>query len=145
MRFSFLRKVSIIAWILLLLSIFYGYMSYRLPGKFGEIGPAFIPAILAVGLFILSILLIFKGGPSSSEPEYSLTKKHVLLFFLLIITYLVALPLLGFLVASTVFLFLVFRLYGIRGAVWQVAYAIILTLVIYFLFKILLKVPLNLI
>lgn len=144
MRFSFLRKESIIAWILLLLSILYGYMSYRLPGEFGEIGPAFIPAILAIGLFVLSIILIFKGRPSSSEPEYSLTKKHILLFFLLI-TYLVALPLLGFLVASAIFLFLVFRLYGIRGGIRQVAYAIVLTLVIYFLFKILLKVPLNLI
>jgi putative tricarboxylic transport membrane protein len=111
-----------------------------------EPGPSFLPIILSIGMVICSIIIIFNNRvkqTSDDNPEYKIGKQHVLLVGYLA-AYLILLPFLGFIITSILFIFIIFRLYGVTGYLRPILYSAVLTASLYVLFRLLLNVPLDL-
>ena len=119
-----------------------------IPGQ--QIGPALFPGLVAAGLAGCGALLIWSGlRDRASQPwfvadEWTRSTRHVVAFLSVIgaIAFYIALAdLLGFLIAGPTILFVLFLLFGVRPARAAVV-AIVATLVIWYAFYKLLRVPL---
>ncbi len=122
-----------------------------IPGQ--QYGPAIFPGLVAVGLAICGVLLIFNG--LAARPREGVARwaafaawmrspRHVLAFALTIgvnVFYIVAVDALGFIPTAIVYLGVLFAAYGVRP-VWILPIAVVVTLVIHTSFYKLLKVPL---
>ncbi|WP_422444925.1 tripartite tricarboxylate transporter TctB family protein [Thermoanaerobacterium sp. DL9XJH110] len=135
----------IISVILILISFFAFLQTTSFPElNVNDPGPAFFPRILVVLLFTLALFLmgttlIKKSGKVLSFNEA--TKKVGISIFILIIFYL-ALEMLGFIIATPLFLLILIRLSGGGRLAFDALISVGFTLIIYIVFQILLKVPL---
>jgi putative tricarboxylic transport membrane protein len=146
MKYSLFNRQSIIGWILLVFSLLYGINALSFPEGMNEPGPSFLPIILSIGMVICSIVIIFKNRikqTSDDNLEYKIGKQHLLLVGFLV-AYLILVPFLGFIITSVLFIFFIFRLYGVNGYIRPIIYSAVLTASIYVLFRLLLNVPLDL-
>ncbi|MEW9672631.1 tripartite tricarboxylate transporter TctB family protein [Ammoniphilus sp. 3BR4] len=130
-----------LALLLFLLSIAYGYSALSFPEGYGEVGPAFFPYLITIGLAGISLILMVKSI-KSSPVKFTFSKPHFFLF-LLLAGYCLLLPIAGFKAATIAFNVFVSRLYGFAGWVKPLIFSIIMTLLLYGLFAIILKVPLT--
>jgi len=123
-----------------------------IPGQ--KVGPALFPGAIAVALGVCAVLLVLKGlaargaGGESAEwivlDDWTRRGHYVFAFFVTIgvnIFYILAIDWLGFLIVGTVYLSVLFVVYGV-GRKWVLPIAVIVTLGIHYAFYKLLKVPL---
>jgi putative tricarboxylic transport membrane protein len=123
-----------------------------IPGQ--KYGPAIFPGLVACGIAICAVLLIWNGvtaRTASGAPEPWLTLapwtrsgRHVLAFALAIgvnVFYILLVDTLGFIPTGVVYLAVLFAAFGVRPA-WILPVAILMTLAIHTAFYKLLKVPL---
>ena len=124
----------------------------KIPGQ--QVGPALFPGLIAVGLAVCAVLLVIKGlaaRRSVDDPEpwvelddWTSEARYVIAFVITIgvnVFYILAVDWLGFLIVGTIYLSVLFAVYGVTLK-WVVPIAIVVTLVIHYAFYKLLKVPL---
>ncbi|MEO7885415.1 MAG: tripartite tricarboxylate transporter TctB family protein [Polaromonas sp.] len=129
--------------------ILFTVQSYpKIPGQ--QVGPALFPGLIAAGIFICGLVLIVRGwrdrkaGPWVAPGEWVRSARHVTGFVLLVgsvVFYIVAAEKLGFL--PTAMLILTAMFYVLRVPLGKsLLTAVIVSLVIHFMFYKLLRVPL---
>jgi putative tricarboxylic transport membrane protein len=141
------RANLIIAGLLAMLGVFVLYLSKQLP-EFADkntTGPAFFPTLLVVLLFGLLVLLI--GITLKDETDRSiklLTKEAKMSYSIMgmVLIYLLVFNYLGFLVSTLIFLFTVMTyLSPKRNHLKTSVIALLSTLLVYIVFKVILLVP----
>ena len=119
-----------------------------IPGQ--QVGPALFPGLVAAGLGVCGLLLIVSGlRHRASQPwfvaeEWTRSTRHVVGFLAVIVatvTYIYLAEVLGFLIVGALILFALFILFGVRPGLAAIV-AIIATLVIWYAFYKMLRVPL---
>jgi putative tricarboxylic transport membrane protein len=123
-----------------------------IPGQ--RVGPALFPGIIAVALGVCAILLVLKGLASRRErgeraawvafEPWTRQTRYLLAFAATVgvnVFYIFAVDYLGFIVVGTVYLAVLFFLFGVSRK-WILPIAILVTLGIHYSFYKLLKVPL---
>ena len=109
--------------VMLLAIVFFVYsLMYPYRGEDIGPGPGFLPLWLSGILFILSLAYLyvaFKGEDSVEPMPDRQGRKNIVFILLCMVAFLVMLPLAGFVVASTVFLFVLF----IKSYKWYIALA----------------------
>ncbi len=123
-----------------------------IPGQ--KYGPAIFPGLVACGIAICAVLLIWNGlaaRTAEGQRERWLTlapwtrsRRHAFAFALTIgvnVFYILAVDRLGFIPTGVIYLSALFAVFGVRAA-WILPVAILLTLSIHTAFYKLLKVPL---
>jgi putative tricarboxylic transport membrane protein len=123
-----------------------------IPGQ--QVGPALFPGIVAAALAVCAVLLVIKGlavrragheGASWIElDDWTREGRYVIAFLVTIgvnVFYILAVDWLGFLIVGTIYLSVLFAVYGVAPR-WVLPIAIVVTLAIHYAFYKLLKVPL---
>jgi putative tricarboxylic transport membrane protein len=123
-----------------------------IPGQ--KVGPALFPGIVAVGLAVCAVLLVIKGLAARREggeradwvelDDWTRDGKHALAFVVTIgvnVFYILAVDWLGFVVVGTIYLSILFVVFGVSRK-WVLPIALIVTLGIHYAFYKLLRVPL---
>jgi putative tricarboxylic transport membrane protein len=123
-----------------------------IPGQ--KVGPALFPGIVAVGLGVCAVLLVGKGLAARRAggeragwigfDDWTRDRHFVLSFLVTIgvnVFYILAVDRLGFLIVGTIYLCVLFAVYGVTLK-WVLPIAIVVTLGIHYAFYKLLKVPL---
>ena len=119
-----------------------------IPGQ--QVGPALFPGLIGVALGVCGLLLIVSGlRHRASQPwfvaePWTRSTRHVVAFVAVIVAtvaYIGLAGVLGFLIVGPLLLFGLFVLFGVRPALAAVV-AVIATLVIWYAFYKLLRVPL---
>jgi putative tricarboxylic transport membrane protein len=123
-----------------------------IPGQ--KVGPALFPGLIAVCLAVCAALLIIKGIASRSTggerahwfalDDWTRSRRHVIAFIAVVgvnVAYIAVVDKVGFIITGTVYLTLLFVVFGtrLRNALLL---AVVVTLVIHYAFYKLLKVPL---
>jgi putative tricarboxylic transport membrane protein len=124
----------------------------KIPGQ--QVGPALFPGIVAVALGVCAVLLVFKGlaarrvGGERADwidfEDWTRHRRYVVAFLATIgvnVLYIFAVDRLGFLITGTIYLTVLFVVFGV-GRKWVLPIAVIATLVIHYAFYKLLRVPL---
>ncbi|QCS44972.1 tripartite tricarboxylate transporter TctB family protein [Natrinema versiforme] len=120
----------------ILLSLFVINTAQGFPDR-GQVGAGFFPIFLSVSIIVFSIAVIIRD--EEMEPGFDIDRsglKSVLLVFGLLVTYLVALPVLGFLVASILFLFAISYYSGLTSKPLLIPFAVGSPLVLYYIFDV---------
>lgn len=146
----------IVASSLLLLSIGFFYYSSQLPTSplAGPIGPGLLPELIAISLIIMNLGLIVQSlrpRPASTERNEMdgdaivLTPRllgMVVLGATILFFYLLALPTAGFLISTPIFSLAMMAAYGCRNVLAAVVISLLITGVVYGLFRHVFLVPL---
>jgi len=120
----------------------------KIPGQ--QVGPALMPGTISVGLIACGVLLVISGWrkratePWTETADWIRSGRHLLAFAAIIggiVAYVWLAQPLGFLIVGPVLLFVWFVILGIRPLP-ATAIAVVATLVIWFAFYKLLRVPL---
>jgi putative tricarboxylic transport membrane protein len=110
------------------------------------LSPADYPRVIAVGLIILGAIQAIqgwrKGSPSLKELYPSGAIWRMLGLVVITYVYIQLLDILGFSIASPLFLLVVMYYFGVRRPVTMIAIAVLLTLIIYLIFRVAFHVPL---
>ncbi len=130
----------------LLLAIVYIGLSFKLPfGELDQPGAAVFPIIVGVLLIFASLATLWEGWRFDKSVLVQLPagedRKRVLSLIGLLVGYFIALPWLGQIISSTLFLILLMRV--LSGLSWPriVCYSLAISLMLYAVFVLLLKVP----
>src|SRR5699024_5007406 len=143
-------NMNIVNIVILFFSIVYIYLATDMEDRQQSfVGSSFLPILVGDLLLVCTIILIFKTNfkhSSSHKAENSVSirfeRKHLLLvvFFIL---YFFMLKFLGFIFSTLILTLAINFLYGVKGIVYPIVISLLLTSSVYFLFKVLLGVPLN--
>ncbi len=127
------------------LSIFLGYESIHLNlGTFRSPGPGFTPLMLALFLFLLSLVLFIQDNffrKESCVPGSAFTISAFYII-LLILGYVFAFKKLGYLSSTFLLMTFIFKLMGIERWKWALGGGILVTFVSYLFFGVLLQLNL---
>jgi len=128
----------------LLLSIFLGAKSAQLGlGKLGSPGPGFIPFLLAICLFVLSSLLIFRTPPlRTALAERTRLRADVFCVVGSIMLYVFLFKRLGYVLATFLLMVFLFRTMGTKRWGWVLGGAFLATSLTYLFFGIVLNLNL---
>ncbi|TMG83209.1 MAG: tripartite tricarboxylate transporter TctB family protein [Betaproteobacteria bacterium] len=123
-----------------------------IPGQ--KVGPALFPGVIAAGLAVCASILIVQGIAGRRKPgersawlgsePWMRSPQHVLAFFLVIgvnVFYILVVDRLGFIPTGTIYLAVLFAVFGVRPRN-NLVLALVITLVIHYAFYKLLRVPL---
>jgi len=123
-----------------------------IPGQ--KVGPALFPGVIAAALSVCALLLIARGivaRPKGGESapwfvagDWMRSRRHLLAFTLVIgvnIFYILLVDQLGFILTGTIYLAVLFAVFGVRLRN-NLPLALVITLVIHYAFYKLLRVPL---
>ena len=141
------RDVSA-ALILIVFGVGYGYLTAGLPKRSlpNTPDPSFFPWIITACLLILAAALLVQGlrahrdARDGADTGGSLRAPTV--FLILFVAYVAALPFTGFVVASVPFFAVLVWLYGERRWGWICAYAVAVPVILVFVFRHGLQIPL---
>jgi putative tricarboxylic transport membrane protein len=120
----------------------------RIPGQ--QVGPALFPGLIAAGLAVCGVLLIVSGiRTRAQEPWYETADwmrsgRHAIAFFAIVggvAAYVLLAETVGFLIVAPILLWVWFTVLGVRRGT-AVVVAVAATLVIWYAFYKLLRVPL---
>lgn len=134
--------------ILLLLSA----IGFLMAGQFGNgqaYGPDFFPKLILTLLAISAAMLIV-GGVLRLKKEKSVSHiqwdrsavRKIILFIVLLITYILLFFWVGFIISTILFLFAAQWIFGLRKVVLLAGVAVILPIILYFIFTMAFKIPL---
>lgn len=139
-----LLGVRVFGLVLLLLGgvVLYGTLQLTRTSGYSVIGPAAVPMVIALGLIALSVLFIirttFIGDPDLFEhvrtEEAATHWPTVLTQMVLLVAYVFSLGILGYIIATSLFIPVGARLLGSRKPARDVAVGVGLALVVYFSF-----------
>ncbi|MBT7953752.1 MAG: tripartite tricarboxylate transporter TctB family protein [Rhodospirillaceae bacterium] len=135
------RRNLIAAIILLLLCAGYAYLTANLPTRAIEntTQPSFFPWVVTVIMAVLSLGLLaqaFLPTISSDTPKtFDVPAKRLIYGLVLSVAYFVSLPTLGFVAANIPFFAGLMYLYGERRPLWIAAGSILISLIVFFLFR----------
>lgn len=138
-----MRVVNIIlAIVLILFGCFYSYLTMHLPDRNlpNTLGSAFMPWVLVVCLYVLSVLLllqtIYKG--SAETCDYAISRKEgtgILFLVFLVVAYMKAMAYFGFLLATPFFMVVLMLTIGARKWKEVVLTSTLVTFGIYLFFQ----------
>ena len=120
----------------------------KIPGQ--QIGPAIFPGLVSAGLAVCGVLLILSGlRQRAQEPwfetaEWMRSSRHIGAFAAIVagvVAYILFANAVGFLLLAPVLLFVWFKVLGVRTGM-ALAVALVATLIIWYAFYKLLRVPL---
>ena len=121
------------------------------PGPPNVPGPGVVPLWLAVTLAVVSLILLARGfgvgrRDAFAEATAERTDPTVMLRLLQLLTavavYAFVMPLLGFIVSTTMLSLIALRVFGHRNVLHAVAYSLASSFVLYLVFQKLMNVPL---
>ena len=138
-----MRVVNIIlAIILILFGCFYSYLTLHLPDRNlpNTLGSSFVPWVLVICLYGLSILLLLQAyfKVSTETCDYAISKKEgqgVLFLVVIVVAYIKAMAFFGFLLATPVFLVVLMLTIGARKWKEVVLTSTLVTFGIYLFFQ----------
>lgn len=107
-----------------------------------DIGPAFFPKILGILLIIFALLISFKAIKKNNNEKINFVNKNLIIVLLSIILYCVLFNVIGFVISSTIMLAFLMRIMGSDKWIKTIITSFVIVIVIYFIFKMLLNVPL---
>jgi putative tricarboxylic transport membrane protein len=150
-------KINDAVWgaLFLLLSVVILAHIQSFPAMSGQkVGPALFPGVIAVALSVCALILIAKGIAARrhageraawlASDGWMRSPRHVRAFFLVIgvnVFYILLVDWLGFILTGTIYLAVLFAVFGVRLRN-NLPLALIVTLVIHYAFYKLLRVPL---
>ncbi|MEM4781048.1 MAG: tripartite tricarboxylate transporter TctB family protein [Halalkalicoccus sp.] len=143
MRLNRTDEIGSILWLLLAAAVF--IVSGRLPAGTGETGPAFYPRIIALLIAVFALLQLGRSvydDTTKAHVVHADQAKTVGIVSVFVIIYVLSLPWAGFVTATTLFLIVGMAYSGARSAVRIGGVAIGMSLLLYYLFAVLLRVPL---
>ena len=117
-------------------------------GQNNVVGPGFFPGIIATILIILGIILFIQSIRIKKDEDKKVNlfnKENKLAYIIMGITliYLVAMNYIGFLISSIIYLTTLIILYGENNKIKSLIASTIISSAIYFVFSMLLNVPLQ--
>lgn len=133
--------------ILCALGVYYLIEGVNLPpAAIGDpLGPLVFPSILGSSMVACGIYLVFRPGPRTDQTILSRrTFPQVLILFVLLLLYAAAIPGMGYLFSTTIFLFSTAFLMGERSWAKGIAISAVFSAGIFFLFIRVLTIPLPL-
>jgi putative tricarboxylic transport membrane protein len=138
-----MKKVNVILAALLIgLGIFYAYLAANLPDRNlpNTLGSDFMPWVLVGCLFFLSLLLLIKTvfGSSPEQFDFSISSKEgfgVVFLTVCVFAYVKLMILIGFVLATPIFLALLMLITGSRKWKEIIMVSILATFSIYLLFQ----------
>ncbi|WP_126425430.1 tripartite tricarboxylate transporter TctB family protein [Brevibacillus marinus] len=110
-----------------------------------DVGPSFFPRLIAGGLVLLSLIMIagsFRHRQDNDKDAAPTLWGRTILGFVCMFAFLALIYIGGFHLATPLFLFGFMWLYGYRKPMASILVAVLVTLFIYFIFEVLLQVPL---
>ena len=115
-------------------------------GNVTQYGPNFFPQILSVIMLFLSLMLIVNAVKGKSEKDLeSIDKTGFIRSSITLgiaITYLIIMQFLGFFIATVLFLYVLMTFIGHKGKLVRIISCLGVTIVVYGIFYLFLKVPL---
>lgn len=124
------------------IALLYGLGAYRIdvPFAYDPLGPRPLPLTLAILLFILAVILFVRP---TKRLNLKSNRGHVLQLLMILAFYQAAWSFLGFLLATTISLYFLSRLFNCS---WMEGFmtALLLSVISYGLFHFVLKIPLPL-
>jgi len=133
----------IVPFIFIELAVFFGILALGFPVKGDEVGPAVVPLLWIVGILGLSIVLLFRALTKHEEVDPPWGKvSSVVIYIVMIILYLLFMQLIGYFLATA--LFLITGMYYLNYRNWKVMISMCVGWILfsYFAFYKLLYVPL---
>jgi len=134
--------------ILIAISIYFLKESYSLPpSSIGIPGSAFFPRLICFAFLVFGGILIIRSFKKGEiEEKITLISKQdiirVLAVIFLCVIYIFFIPFLGFILTSILFIVSLMFIFQVKRIEIIILWGFLITLIIYFVFKILLKVPL---
>lgn len=111
----------------------------------GETGPDYYPRMIAVLIAFFALVQLgrsrYEDAARSHEIELPIAKR-VIATLALIVVYVLLMPWLGFVTSTALFLVVAMRYSGVRSHLQMLAVAVGLTLILYYTFVVLLRIPL---
>lgn len=137
---------NIVDLFLLTFSSIYVFIAYRLPHGQTKYGAGFMPLTLGILLIILLLIKViqryFKLDFNNNQ-DISIDKLKLLVFFAILLAfYIITLKMVGFIIASIIYLIAAFLMFQVKGLIKILLISTITPLVIFYLFNSLLRVPL---
>lgn len=134
-----MRRADLAAGLLLLaVAAVYFQQSFLIVRGFAtdRLGPAFFPRLLAGALTLLALALVARavGGRSDSSPPPSARAGLLAAILVLLVAYALAMPRVGFLVATPAFFAAVLAALGVREVFPVAVVAVVLTVALYVVF-----------
>jgi hypothetical protein len=138
-----MRVVNIIlAIVLILFGFFYSYLTMHLPDRNlpNTLGSSFMPWVLAICLFVLSILLLLQSlfKVSAETCDYAISKKEgtgILFLVVLVVVYIKTMAFFGFLLITPFFLVALMLTIGARKWKEVILTSTLVTFGIYLFFQ----------
>lgn len=117
-------------------------------GQSNVVGPGFFPGIIAAILIILGIILFIQSIRIKKDEDIKVNlfnSENKLAYIIMGITliYLIAINYIGFLISSIIYLTTLITLYGEKNKLKSLVASSIISSAIYFVFNILLNVPIQ--
>ena len=135
------RRNVIGALVLIAVAVGYGYLTSRLPVRTlpNTPNPAFFPWLNTAILLALGAALLVQGlvaaGARQAAPPTPLADRSVIALLAAFVAYLMALPGLGFVIATVPFFAALMVIYGERRAAWVAAGAIGVPVILFVVFR----------
>lgn len=145
-----MKKSNIFVSILvILIGIFALFQVKSFPqGQNNVVGPGFFPGLIAIILIVLGVILFAQSIRMKKDDDVKVNlfdKENKLAYIIMLITlvYLIAINYIGFIISSIIYLAILIVLYGEKNKLKALIYSSVISLVIYFVFNVLLNVPLQ--
>jgi uncharacterized membrane protein len=139
-----MKKISLfITFFFMAVSTAFFFIALRYPpGVSGTTGPGFFPMILSGIVFLLAVLLFLNIRKESGEPVHLFSKKNATVFLGLFITvlYVVLMSIVGFPIATLVYLFGLMMFFQVKSWKILIAVPVLTTAILYGVFTRLLSV-----
>lgn len=136
-------KVGSVLWLLLAAGIFVA--SGELPAGTGETGPEFYPRVIAVLIALFALLQLGRSLYEEGASAHTVTGQEVKTVgtvAVLVTLYVLSLPWLGFVTGTVVFLVVGMLYSGARSAPRIGGVAVLVSVVLYYMFAVFLRIPL---
>ncbi len=135
-----MKKVStVICVVMMSISLMVFLIARSFPSdQYGGVpGPGFFPIILSVIVFVLGIVLLISQLHEPDTPVRFICKENFLVFFtmLIFVFYLVLMGLVGFSIATPLFLISIFWLFGVRKWWVNIVASLMTTAITYLVFS----------
>ena len=145
------KKEIVIASVLIILSVTVYALTYQFPPQTVALPPTAFPRFVSACLFILAVILLFQGiagvkkHSALQKPKIPFEKVFWVRFglmFLAAFAYTRLLPLLGYIIATLLFVMGIMLLFNERKWTWLILVPIATSISLYLLFRMVFHIPL---